>query len=218
MALVLVIAGTSGVLLILTFGFRPVLKNLLVDFGDWDPATNRSGAFLFLQSEDKVFLEFGAEVSGPEGPKILPTFEYRVLANSNVYAPCDGFIVRSDFQADTNDYEIFIAPNGLSWVKISIDHISNLTKSLGQYVMAGEIIGKPGTWYGELGRVELSINENPNIHRAPFALFDPELQAEYEALVTEHMKDWEDFKGNSSIYDQENMVYPGCNYASLVGI
>ncbi len=84
LTIILVIAGISGVLLTLTLGFRLLLKNLLIDFGDWDPATNRSGSFLFLESEDKDFLEFGAEVTGLEGSKILPTFEYRVLANSNV--------------------------------------------------------------------------------------------------------------------------------------
>ncbi len=60
---------------------NPVLKNLLVDFAPYDASTGMAGAFNFEQSvnDDKVFLEFGAEVENGDGDtKILPTFEYRV--------------------------------------------------------------------------------------------------------------------------------------------
>ncbi|MBY9020961.1 MAG: hypothetical protein KGD67_07875 [Candidatus Lokiarchaeota archaeon] len=214
-SVIVIIASITGIILTLTFGFKPTLKNLLVEFGDWDPLTNRSGSFLFIESQEKVFLEFGAQVESPSGPKLLPTFEYRVLANSNVYAPCDGFITYMRFQEDTNDYEIFIAPNALSWVKVSVDHISNPQFSFGQFVRAGDILGNPGPWGDGLGRVELMVNYGDGGHYAPFAFFDPVLKETYETLVWEHMKDWEDFINNSSLYDENSMIYAGCLYEVL---
>jgi hypothetical protein len=213
---IIVIASVLGISLTLMFAFPPTLKNLIIDFGDYDPITMRAGAFIFKENEDKVFLEFGAEVGGSgEGTKILPTFEYRVAPDANVYSPCDGFITRMFFQERTNDYEIGIRTNALSIYTVAIDHITNLTVSVGSFVRAGDIIGNPGTWQEGLGRTELSINVGAGGHYAPFLFFDPTLREEYENKVWQFMNDWEEFKGDQTIYDEENMPYAGCLYDFL---
>ena len=104
-------------------GEKPVLKNLIVEFGAFDASSNRSGAFLFLSTEEKVFLEFGLEVSYPEGRKLLPTFEYRVAKDSGVYAPCDGEVTALYYQEETEDYAIGIKSNSRSNYIVWIDHV-----------------------------------------------------------------------------------------------
>lgn len=86
------------------------LKNLIVDIQRYDPTSGRAGAFDFWagETENKVFLEFGAVVGSPTGDKILPTFEYRVASDAIVYAPIDGVVTGVTFQSDSGDYEIWL--------------------------------------------------------------------------------------------------------------
>lgn len=81
----------------------PVLKNLIVAIDDYDPATQTAGDFIFQSNYNKMFLEFGAVAEGPDGPKILPTFEYILDENARVLAPSDGIITRLDFREDSQD-------------------------------------------------------------------------------------------------------------------
>ena len=196
---------------------KPILKNLGVDFGPFDNKTMRAGAFIFNESEDKVFLEFGAKAPGTNGTKILPTFEYLVAKNCNVYAICDGYIDSVKYQSDTQDYEIVIKTSPLSpWLVVQ-DHVLNLTISVGQKIVAGTILGKPGTGIGQLGRTEIQVYlETTNTNYAPFLLFDPSLREEYEQNVWNLMSDWENFKNDTTIYDQEAMIYAGCLYTTLI--
>lgn len=190
----------------------PVLKNLGVSFGPWDNDTNRAGDFIFLESENKVFLEFGAEVIG-EGmvPKILSTFEYRIAPETNITAISNGIVVEIRFQDYTQDNEILLKPFKNSEWLIGLDHVKNLTISEGDTVEAGEIIGKPGTWSETLGRFEIMIYHIPSGKAyAPFKYFDSELSDEFQDKVWQFMADWEEFKNDTTIYDQDAMIYAGC--------
>jgi len=213
----LIILGISIYYIIPCITKQPVLKNLGVDFEAYNNETGRAGAFIFLKNEDKVFLEFGAEVSGENGVKKLPTFEYIVAKDSNVYAIGEGIVTNIEYQDETQDYEIIIKPCIFSIWLIIIDHVLNLTISIGDKVVAGMIIGKPGTYTSLCGRVEIQIyNMETNLNYAPFKLFDPTLRDEYEQKVWQLMDDWETFKNNISIYDQDSMIYAGCLYETMV--
>ncbi len=197
----------------------PVIKNLLVDFEDWDQDTGRAGAFDFnaSYSEDKVFLEFGAEVEDAQGgAKLLPTFEYRVSPEANVYSPINGYIVSRKYQDSTADYEIGIGTvKNYPSITVGIDHIKDLTVKKGDYVKAGDILGAPGTWSSTHGRVELDIYGSKG-HYCPFTFFGKKLRSEYEQKIEQHMQDWEAFKLDTSIYDEEGMTYAaGCSYKTL---
>jgi hypothetical protein len=62
--------------------------------------------------------------------------------------------------------------------------------------------------------VELDVSIG-GTHHAPFAFFDSELKDEYEKEVTDFMSDWEDFKGDTSYYNEDEMIYAGCLYETL---
>ncbi len=191
----------------------PVLKNLIVSFEDYDPATQTAGDFIFQSNYNKMFLEFGAVVQGPDGPKILPTFEYILDENAQVLAPCDGLITRLYFRDDSQDYSMIIKNQENSTWFVNLDHIKNITVQEGDRLTAREVIGNPGNWNNApgLGRVELSvINDEERRNYCPFYVFDPALKSIYEAKVLQLMTDWETFKNDLTIYDQENMAAPAC--------
>lgn len=197
-------------------GPPPMLKNLLVNFGPWDMLTNRAGDFVFLVSEDKVFLEFGAVVIGPEGPKTLPTFEYRVSPDAPVVSPIDGAVEAVLFQPETNDYELHLVSSPTSPFMVIVDHVTDLLVAEGDPVAAGQEVGKVGPFSPSLGRTELQIfNFIEETNYCPFELFDPELAPVFRQKVTNLMADWEAFKADASIYDQGAMVDPGCLSSTL---
>lgn len=199
----------------------PVLKNLGVSFEPWDKTTNRAGAFVFLQAENKLFLEYGAEVESPDGKKTLPTFEYRTAKDADVFSTIDGVVTNITYEERTEDYSIHIQPElNSEWV-IEHDHVSNLKISKGNTIKAGDILGKAGTLGGQLGRTEIMM-WGPGLSKTrintycPFKYFDPGLLSEYKQKVTQHMKDWEEFKGNQNLYNEGAHVFPGCAYETLL--
>lgn len=181
-----------------------VIKNLIVDFADWDPVTDTAGAFIFNASLDKVFIEFLGTV---DGDKVLPTFEYILDEDANVYSPIDGVVNSIEYQEGSEDYEIHINPTSDPYqMTAGLDHVLNVVVSEGQTVTAGDIIGNPGTYSLDgYGRVEIEIYGDNYMH-CPFEFFDSTLQAEYEQKVTQLMQDWETFKSDTSLYDQATMA------------
>lgn len=199
-----------------------ILKNLGVSFEPWDKNTNRAGAFIFLPTENKLFLEYGAEVPSSEGgTKILPTFEYRTVSDADVFSTIDGVVTSVTYEERTQDYSIHIQPElNSEWI-IEHDHVSNLKVSKGNNVKAGDILGKAGTLGGQLGRTEIMMwgpglsSTRVNTY-CPFKYFDPELKSEYQQKVSQHMKDWEEFKNNSNLYNEGGHIFPGCVYETLL--
>ena len=208
--LVVTLAGVCGCALAKD-DTPPVLKNLIVSFGDYDSGTGRAGDFVFDANEEKVFLEFNAVVDSPEGPKLLPTFEYIVAEDATIYSPVNGEVVRFVFQDDTQDYEISISKNGNAVYTVTIDHITNIVVAKGDKVAPGDVLGNPGTRGGGLGRTELMITNDGNKAYCPFVYFDETLRGQFEEDVVQLMSDWETFKGDDTIYDEAGMEAPGCN-------
>ena len=201
----------------------PVLKNLGVEFGAWNREAGRAGAFLFNEAakqREKIFLEFGARVRDSQGgTKTLPTFEYVTAGDADVFAVADGVVLDAVFQPEYGDYELTILPAGSANWRVYHDHVRELRVAKGQGLKAGEVIGKVGTSAGGLGRMEIMLgapgSQGRPVDYCPFLYFDPQLKKEFEERVSRHMRDWEEFKGDSSIYDERNHVLPGCATESL---
>ncbi|MBN22844.1 MAG: hypothetical protein CL678_16275 [Bdellovibrionaceae bacterium] len=201
----------------------PELKNLGVSFGDTFSGgvlgdfdfTNTTGACAGTlsncdcASNERIFFEFGYL----EGSKYLPTFEYRVLENTNVLTPIDGIIDAVDFQGSTSDYAIRIKPNEDSTWGVEMDHVLSPLVSKNDSVRAGDIIGKPGTWSSLLnqGRVELMLYNGSTAY-CPFDYFAPSIKDYYKNSVTQFMSLWESAscKNDQNIYPQGAMHHPGC--------
>jgi murein DD-endopeptidase MepM/ murein hydrolase activator NlpD len=195
-----------------------MIHGLGVNFGPWDPATNRAGDFLFKAEQTKVFLEFGAKVgAGGGGTKELPTFEYKIDKNALVAAVAEGRIVRFEYQSDTQDYEILAQSIADPVWSVGYDHIKNIRVAMGDTVLAGTVLGNPGTRDAELGRFEIMVNNYATgLSYCPFCVFDPDSVEVVQSRVRRHMTDWEAFKNDATIYDEENHVLPGCRYRDMI--
>ncbi len=194
-----------------------VIHGLGVNFSPWDPSTNRAGDFLFKPDEWIIFLEFGYTVGTGSGARELNTFEYKIDKNALVKAIAEGRITRFDYQSDTQDYEIEAKSVVNPFWAVCYDHVTNPRVALGDMVSSGTVLGNPETLYGDLGRFEISIGNNKTrLAYCPLGIFDADSVDAYREKVLRLMTDWEAFKGDTSIYEQENHVVPGCRYESMV--
>ena len=195
----------------------PVLFNLGVELGAYNPGTGRAGALVFDTSFQRVFFEFGAIVNGPDGPKVLPTFEYVVGTDTRVMAPAAGVVTRVAFQDDSQDYEIHIRPKSNSVWNVVLDHVASPEVDEEMAVGAGDEIGDAGTGASaSLRRTEIMVvNDDTERAWCPLAVFDPGTLATNSAIVLGVMTAWENVKGDPSIYDEGTMSPPGCQSTTL---
>jgi len=191
----------------------PEIRNLLIDFGAYDSALGRAGAIVFDPSKPKMFYEFNASVPAPDGPKILPTFEYYLHPDADIYSPADGYVTHFKFQAETGDYEIGITRSPeLTSNKtgmVAVDHIKDLSVKQGDYVTAGQVLGKPSPWIEGIGRTELMVYRNDTAF-CPYAFMPDSLKENYRQIIRALMADWERYKLDTTIYDEAAMTEPGC--------
>jgi hypothetical protein len=193
------------------------IHGLGVNFSPWDPSTNRAGDFLFKPDEWIIFLEFGFVVGTGSGTRELNTFEYKIDRNALVKAIAEGRITRFDYQSDTQDYEIEAKSVVNPFWAVCYDHVTNPRVALGDRVSSGTVLGNPETLYEDLGRFEISIGNNATgLAYCPLSIFDADSADAYREKVLRLMTDWEAFKNDTSIYDQENHVVPGCRYENMV--
>ena len=195
-----------------------VVHNLGVRFGPWNTQTNRAGDFIFHWSEAKVFLEFGAVVfTGEGGTKELPTFEYKIRKDAQVFAIAEGLVTRFGYQEDTQDYEFSVQSHENPAFEVGYDHVIDPQVGLDDEVSPGDILGNPGTWSANLGRFEIMINNNETgLSYCPFCFFIPDSLEDYQDKVLQLMRDWEVFKSDTSIYNENEQVLPGCRMLSMV--
>lgn len=194
-----------------------VIENLGVRFGPWNKSTNEAGDFLFKPYQRKVFLEFGAEVGAGGGAvKALPTFEYRLKKDVYVTAIAEGEVVRFVYQDNTQDYEFSVRSRNNPAFNVGYDHVKNPTIKMGDSVAAGDTLGSPGTWSDDLGRFEIMVNNyETGLSYCPFCFFNTETVDYYQQQVLQFMKDWEEFEGDTTLYDEKNHVSPGCRMESM---
>jgi len=196
----------------------PELINLSVIFADYDAGTGKAGDFDFLATGtiDAIpFYVFGSPL--PSG-NLNPTFEYLVNEDAAILSPITGTVSEIDYRSEHLDYSITIIPSDATdWI-VALDHVLNVSITVGDIVPAGQQIGTAGTWFGGLGRTELQVINNVNgLSYCPFAVFDSNLKITFQQKVTNLMNQWETYINNPDIYDQDSMVYPGCLIESTSG-
>ena len=98
---------------------------------------------------------------------------------------------------------------------ITVDHLTNITVSKGDFVTSGDLLGNPGPWIEGVGKTELMVYENGLAH-CPFAYMRDSLKAGYRRKILDLMADWEAYRNDSTLYSEASMAEPGCN--GLTGI
>jgi hypothetical protein len=54
------------------------------------------------------------------------------------------------------------------------------------------------------------------VFRCPIPYLDPAVSDSLAGLILGHMQDWETFTGDTSVYQQDKQLYPGCRVESIV--
>lgn len=188
----------------------PTLSNLGISLSGIN-STGGPGSIYFSSNISKPFLEFGALVESPNGPKYLYEYTYYVVNNSSVLAAIDGIVNEIRYQSSTDDYEIDLIPTTNSYWNVNYDHITSLTVSKGDSVTAGSAIATAKS-KGDYAWVELALlyggtNGVTGYRYCPLFAADDSFDTTISSLVSS----WETFKNDTTIYNESGFLYaPGC--------
>jgi hypothetical protein len=103
-----------------------------------------------------------------------------------------------------------------SW-SYELEHVDKPAVKVGDKVTAGQAVAEVSAYTARhhpgYGLVELGLfhplGRKPT-HWCPFARFDPSVKDDYNKKITQLYSAWEDYVGDSTIYNQEAYPTPGC--------
>lgn len=186
------------------------LKSIGVEFSD----------FKFTKAKlqfGRVFMPYGFYIPGGDSAhpaKNNPQPTFVVPLGTPVRSLVDG-VVANIGTVWSGDYSIQVTDNGQiqKWV-YETEHVLNPKVKVGDKVTAGQIVGEVSTFSQAppgYGTVEIGILKggNPPQHVCPFAYLDDSIKVETLAKIKKLFKDWEEYTGDQSLYD-EGMPIPGC--------
>ncbi len=195
------------------------IKHLGVNLEEYDPATNKAGDFEFTKEEmafNMLFFEYGfvvpANSAGPEKQNPQPTFILPL--GTKVHALVDGEVFDVP-KLYSNDYSVMVQGENSDLI-FETEHVINVTVKKGDKVKAGDVIGEVSDYdaknYAGMGLVEIGVLKggNPPSHVCPFDYLDESIKDETLKNITALLKSWEEYRGDSSIYDESKVVIPGC--------
>lgn len=183
---------------------KPVIKNLLIDIDSWDnsdPGTVGDFTFDSSYTYDQHIYAFGEFISLT---KQLGNIEFHTKQDAQVKSPVDGYIESiAQNTPETKGYELFIKTQEDSCFTVIIDHVRNLTVSVGDTIEAGDILGIPGQFGGSLGQVELQINDDKREGIwCALALMSEADQSIWAAKIDDFRDDWEGLISDTDVYDE----------------
>lgn len=186
------------------------LKNIGVNFED----------FTFTKQKlqfNRLFMDYGFVIpASPDYPsKKNPQPTFILPLGTPVHSLVDGVVANMP-TLWSGDISIQVTTDGKmqKWV-YETEHVTNPKVKVGDRVSAGQIIAEPsnfdkGTPEG-FATVEIGVlkgGQEPE-HICPFAYLDDSIKGETLAKIKALFKDWEEFTGDQTLYDESNPI-PGC--------
>ncbi len=195
------------------------IKHLGVNLDTYDPATNKAGDFEFTKenmSFNLIFFEYGFTVpatsAGPEKQNPQPTFILPL--GTKVHSLVDGEVFDVP-KLYSNDYSVMVKGEGSELI-FETEHVINVKVKKGDKVKAGDVIADVSDYdaknYAGLGLVEIGVLKggNPPSHLCPFDYLDDSIKDSTLKKITALKKSWEEYRGDTTIYDESKVVIPGC--------
>ncbi len=195
------------------------IKHLGVNLDTYNPATNKAGDFEFTKEKmsfNMLFFEYGFEVpatsAGPAKKNPQPTFILPL--GSKVHALVDGEVYDVP-KLYSNDYSVMVQGEGSDLI-FETEHVINVKVKKGDKVKAGDVIAEVSDYdaknYAGLGLVEIGVLKggNPPSHICPFDYLDDSIKDKTFKNITALQKSWEEYRGDTTIYDESKAVIPGC--------
>jgi biotin carboxyl carrier protein len=199
------------------------IKHIGVNLGYYDPATNKAGDFVFTKSLfpsgfQMLFMEFGYVQSGANSSngqaKANPQPTFILPLGSKVYSLIDGTVVNVP-KLYSNDFSVHVKGEG-SDLLFETEHVENVIVKVGDKVKAGQQVAQVSSYsthsYNGLGLVEIGILRGGGTpyHVCTFDFLDDSIKAETFKKLTAFKKSWEEYRGDTSIYNEAVAVVPGC--------
>lgn len=205
---------------------KPKIYNLGVNFDKFDPSTSKAGDFMFSKEkayESRVFLEFGYQVQNEQGKKTLPHPTYFLPKGTKVKAVSSGYVVELRSQKDSGDFELSVEPKDAPGWRITYDHLENVPFKKGDIVNTGDIVGEVplvNRQPGDFGMTEISVfidgTKDEDIENyCPYMLLDQSVKDMYAKKILQFVKDWEEYTGDASMYNEKSWVFPGCRFEKI---
>lgn len=198
------------------------LKSIGLNLDYYNPVTNRAGDLMFTKVKlmfDLLVTGFGfvipAGTSATGQDKANPQPTFYAPAGTKVHALVDGTVVDVP-KLYSDDYSILVGngDSSNSW-RYETEHVINPLVKVGDKVKAGQVIAEVApnnTAPTGFGIVEIGIlhGGNPPQHVCPFAYLDDSIKVDVQKKLLAFFKSWEEYKDNTSLYDEAKMPVPGC--------
>ncbi len=205
----------------------PVLaKNIGFNFDFYNPATKRAGDFVFANipalsdpiSGNSMWHDFGVPDKKPGSGKRNPQTVFFLPGGTKITAMIDGEVVGMT-ELYSKDFGIMIAKDKQSKWRYEHEHVVKPRVKIGDKVKAGDVIAEVGAHtnyqyagYGffEIGLYRPHSNGVGGHEDCIFKFLDPSVKKDIEAKVTAFYKGWEEYRGDTTLYDEANNYSPGC--------
>lgn len=199
------------------------IKHLGVSLGTYDPATNKAGDFVFTKAKftsgiQLLFTDYAYVISGANTStgqdKASPQPTFILPLGSKVYSLIDGEVYDVP-KLYSNDYSVMVQGEGSELI-FETEHVINVLVKKGDKVKAGDVIAEVSDYsahgYDGLGLVEIGVLKggNPPFHLCPFDYLDDSIKDETIKKINALKKAWEQYRGDTSLYDESKEVTPGC--------
>ncbi len=199
-----------------------LLKGVGINFDYYDPATGRAGDVVFTKDKlqfNVLLTEYGftipADQTSSGQSKRNPQPTWQVPMGTKVRSIVDG-VVTNVSTLYSNDYSIMVATDPKSNWQYETEHVINPLVKVGDRVTAGQVIAEvsPHNKDGNAGYglVEIGILKGgtPPQHVCPFAYLDPSIKDDFQNKLRAFYKSWEEYRGDTNLYDEASQAIPGC--------
>jgi biotin carboxyl carrier protein len=199
------------------------IKHLGINLDYYNSTTNKAGDIEFTKAAfgnnnipPMIFMEYGYEIpaSSAGQAKRNPQPTFIAPLGTKVHSLVDGEV------ADvptlwSNDYSVMVQAEGSDLI-FETEHVINVKVKKGDKVKAGQVVAEVSDYdaknYAGLGLVEIGILKggNPPSHVCLFDYLDDSIKEDSLAKITALKKSWEEYRGDSNIYDESKVLVPGC--------
>ena len=204
----------------------PVIEGIGVEIGFYDESTGKAGEFRFGNFtydwgdiyNEKVFYDYGEEIIRDDGIVLDPQPIFILPLGTKVRAITTGTVI-SVSKLYSDDYTIqVIRPENSSWV-YEHEHVINPLVEAGDNVTAGQVIAEVSDyneWLREDGYGVLDIGiltttrEGTPLHHCPFMYLHRDIRGDILEKISALYASWEEYAGDSSLYDEDGHAIPGC--------
>src|SRR3990167_7811721 len=198
------------------------LKSFGVNLDYYDPKTGKAGDFVFTRQKlqfNRLFMDYGffipASSASPDKKNPQPTFVLPL--GTPVRSLVDGVVANMP-TLWSGDISIQVTSSGQleRWV-YETEHVTNPKVKVGDKVTAGQIVAEVSNFDkgapAGYGAVEIGLlhggGEGLPEHVCPFAYLDERIREETFTNLRKLFKDWEDYIGDNTLYDESEKI-PGC--------